>query len=165
MQPIAPSEPAPAPIPHAAELFQGRPAGLVSRVLAAVVDVAAVAAVVGVLYLGVTGVRFVLFPARFTFPEPSVWLSVPLILAIAVAYLTEGWVSNGRSWGDALLGVRVVTSYSRRPPRVIRSLVRAVLCVAFPIGLLWVPLSRRNRSVQDVLVGTSVVYDWTTRPV
>jgi hypothetical protein len=37
--------------------------------------------------------------------------------------------------------------------------VRALLCVLFPVGLLWVLLSGENRSVQDVVLRTSVVYD------
>jgi hypothetical protein len=34
-----------------------------------------------------------------------------------------------------------------------------VLCTLFPIGLVWVLVSGENRSVQDVLLRTSVVYD------
>jgi hypothetical protein len=33
-----------------------------------------------------------------------------------------------------------------------------VLCTLFPIGLLWVLVSRENRSVQDLMLRTSVVY-------
>jgi uncharacterized RDD family membrane protein YckC len=47
---------------------------------------------------------------------------------------------------------------------VVRSLARAVLYVLFPAGLLWVVASRRNASVQDLVVGTAVVYDWTYHP-
>jgi hypothetical protein len=35
--------------------------------------------------------------------------------------------------------------------------------VLFPILLLWVAVSRQNRSVQDLVLRTSVVYDWTAR--
>jgi uncharacterized RDD family membrane protein YckC len=44
-----------------------------------------------------------------------------------------------------------------------RSLLRAVTCVVFPIGLFWAALSKRNASVQDLVFGTSVVYDWHER--
>jgi uncharacterized RDD family membrane protein YckC len=43
-------------------------------------------------------------------------------------------------------------------------LARAVLYVLFPAGLLWVLASRRNASVQDLVVGTAVVYDWAYHP-
>jgi hypothetical protein len=38
--------------------------------------------------------------------------------------------------------------------------VRAVVYVVFPLGLLWSAVSSSRRSLQDVLVGSVVVYDW-----
>ena len=36
--------------------------------------------------------------------------------------------------------------------------VRAVACVLFPVGLLWVVVDRRRRSLQDVVLGSRLVY-------
>jgi hypothetical protein len=36
--------------------------------------------------------------------------------------------------------------------------------VAFPIGLLWVLVSRKNASVQDLIVRSAVVYYWSYLP-
>jgi len=44
------------------------------------------------------------------------------------------------------------------------SLIRALLCVYFPFGLLWAGIDRRHRSVQDLILRTSVVHDWLIRP-
>ena len=33
----------------------------------------------------------------------------------------------------------------------------------FPVVLFWVVVSRENRSLPDVLLRTSVVYDWTSK--
>ena len=45
-------------------------------------------------------------------------------------------------------------------------LIRAALCVHLPLLLIWVAFSRQQRSVQDLIVGTHVVYDWGgSRPV
>ena len=52
-------------------------------------------------------------------------------------------------------------SFRGRKLRVVGAFVRAVFCTAFPIGLLWCAVSPANRSVQDVVLRTSVVYDWT----
>jgi hypothetical protein len=38
-----------------------------------------------------------------------------------------------------------------------------VLCVLFPLLLFWAVVDRHRRSVQDLLVRTSVVYDWKVR--
>ena len=43
----------------------------------------------------------------------------------------------------------------------VRAVVRAVLCALFPLLLVWVAVNRHNRSVQDLVVGTSVIYDWS----
>lgn len=41
-----------------------------------------------------------------------------------------------------------------------RAGLRAVLCVMFPSGLLWVVVSPRRRPVQVVMLLSIVVYDW-----
>ena len=90
----------------------------------------------------------------------SLWLSGPLGGLLAVAYLTAGWGTTGRSLGKQLAGLRVVhRTGSRLGP--VRALLRAVLYVLFPAGLLWVLVSRHNASVQDLLVRSAVVYDWS----
>ena len=42
--------------------------------------------------------------------------------------------------------------------------MRSAFCVFFPIGLFWCVISPERRSVQDVVLWTSVVYDWMPRP-
>jgi hypothetical protein len=37
--------------------------------------------------------------------------------------------------------------------------LRAALCVVFPLGLLWCALSRHRRSLQDLVIGSAVLYD------
>jgi uncharacterized RDD family membrane protein YckC len=36
--------------------------------------------------------------------------------------------------------------------------LRAVACVVFPVGLLWVVVDKRRRSLQDIVFRTRVVY-------
>lgn len=147
-------------IPRPARPFQGRPAGLVTRIGAAIVDGAVIGVVVAVLYAGAVGVRFVISPSSFSMSDNPSWAIVPLVIAVTVAYFTESWSSNGRTYGDALLGLRVVRIDGQRIT-VPRALLRAALCTAFPVGLLWVAVSRSNRSVHDLLLRTKVIYDWS----
>jgi uncharacterized RDD family membrane protein YckC len=65
--------------------------------------------------------------------------------------------------GKQVAGLRVVDRAGRRLS-LGRSFCRAVLYVLFPAGLLWVLASRRNASVQDLIVGTAVLYDWAYHP-
>jgi len=133
-------------------------AGLVTRLLVAAVDaVAVVIATVG-LYLGVTGVSFFWSPLRFQWPQPSPWTSTLTLVVVAAAYLTVAWATTGRTYGATLLGVRVLAR-SRSRLGWVRAMLRAIICVLVPIGLLWSAISPARRSWQDILVGTVVVYD------
>lgn len=145
--------------PPVARGLQGHRAGIVSRFLADAIDLLViVVAVVGV-YLGVSVVRFLLHPRRFTWPEVSALNLGTLGWILLIAYLTIGWANTGRTWGKGVLGLRVVSSKDAGLP-LWRAFVRATLCALFPIGLFWSAISTRNQSVQDLLVRTTVVYDW-----
>ncbi len=37
---------------------------------------------------------------------------------------------------------------------------RSILSIVFALGLLWSIISHKNKSVQDILLGTEVVFDW-----
>jgi uncharacterized RDD family membrane protein YckC len=139
--------------------MQGQRAGIVSRFLADAIDLlVVVTAVVGV-YFAVSGIRFLLRPRRFSWPEVSTLRLGTLGWILLIAYLTIGWANTGRTWGKGVLGLRVVSSRDAGLP-LWRAFVRATLCALFPIGLFWSAVSGRNESIQDLLVRTSVVYDW-----
>ncbi|TGD89301.1 RDD family protein [Mycolicibacterium sp. CH28] len=133
-------------------------AGIVSRGLAALVDMAVVIVTMGALYLGLVLTTLMVNPAAFRFPAPNVVFSSAVTFVVAVLYLTLCWTLSGRTVGAVLLGVRVAGRRAE-PLRVAVALLRAAACVVFPIGLLWVGVDRQRRSVQDIVLGTRVVYD------
>jgi uncharacterized RDD family membrane protein YckC len=151
-------------IPPAARGLQGRRAGLVSRLLANTVDFCIVALVVAAGYAGASALRFLWNSRTFTFPAPGFGVLVIVGGVVMGLYLAACWTATGRTYGDHLLGLRVVNWRGRRL-RPVGALLRAVLCVLFPIGLFWIALSRENRSLQDVLLRSSVVYDWSRTPL
>ena len=143
-----------------ARALQGHRAGFASRVVADVVDLG-VAWLLGLLALLIAGVvRYLLTGPPLRLPVLPNWLDASVGAAIAVGYLTFNWSATGRSVGKQLAGLRVVDRAGRRLT-VWRSVTRAVLYVLFPAGLLWILASRRNASLQDLVVGTVVLYDWT----
>jgi uncharacterized RDD family membrane protein YckC len=145
-----------------ARALQGRRAGFVSRVVADALDLAVVwvLGLSALLFAGV--VRYLVTGPPFRMPVLPVWLDGVAGAAIAVGYLTVGWASTGRTVGKQVSGLRVLEGSGGRL-RLRRALVRAVLYTVFPAGLLWVLVSRHNASLQDHLVGTAVVYDWSYR--
>jgi uncharacterized RDD family membrane protein YckC len=149
-------------LPIEADERQGTHAGVVSRVLAMVVDAAYSVVLVGLAYGLWTVARLMLRPRQFTWPQVSYVTLVTAALIVAAIMLTASWAGTGRSPGGRLMGLRVLGP-DGSPPRFGRSLLRAIACVAFPIGLFWSALSKRNASVQDLVFRTSVAYDWHER--
>ena len=151
------------PIPKEARDFQGRRAGLVTRVAAAAIDVGVTVIALLVGYAAVCAVVFFAPPRGFDPPTPPPWLAVTALHVALMLYLATFWNRGGRTYGCHLMGLRVVDRKGRLL-RAVPALLRAAFCVIFPIGLLWIAVSRANRSVQDVVLRTSVVYDWDVRP-
>jgi uncharacterized RDD family membrane protein YckC len=150
-----PAEPA-APSPPARAT--GEPAGFVTRAAANAVDVVLVSLALALGYAGVAGFRFLLAPRSFHLVGLEfAWVVVAVGLGLVV-YWTATWAGPGRTHGDELMGLRVVGPGGARL-HLLHAAARAVLCVLFLPGLFWVLFSRRDRSVQDVVLRTAVVYD------
>lgn len=149
-------------IPKEARAFQGRRAGVVTRVVAAGIDAALVALVLLGTYLGYAGLLFLLDPRGFAFPDAHVFRSLLAGALVLGLYLTVAWAAGGRTYGNLLLGLRVVGLYGG-DVGWFHAALRAACYVVFPIGLVWVAFDPRQRSIQDRVLATSVVYDWHPR--
>ena len=149
-------------VPRMARGFQGKRAGVVTRTVAGAIDYAVVAGAVVGTFLAIGILRFLLDPRTLAWPT---WTLLQILVmggVYFVLYLTLAWSITGRSLGARVMGVRVV-SFNGRRMFFIGALLRAVFCVLFPIGLFWCVVSRRNRSVQDLVLRTSVIHDWANR--
>ncbi|MFD0420015.1 RDD family protein [Streptomyces sp. NPDC127108] len=133
-----------------------------SRAFAALIDALVVAGLGLAAQLGGGAARLLVSGPPFSVPDPPAWLTAVSGSLIAVLYLTSGWGLAGRTFGDQALGLRVVARSGRRLG-IGRALLRAVLCLLFPLGLLWVPLSRRSASAQDLVLASAVIHDWVPR--
>jgi uncharacterized RDD family membrane protein YckC len=150
------------PVPRGARDFQGRRAGVVTRTIAGAVDYLIVAVAVLGTYVGWGVLLFLFDPRSFSWPRWSFLAFLGLGWGYLFCYLAIGWMATGRTVGARLMGVRVVNFRGQRL-RPVGAVLRSAFCVVFPIGLFWCALSAANRSVQDVVLRTSVVYDWTSR--
>ena len=145
--------------PEGAAERQGLRAGVVSRLAAAAIDMVYVAAVLGVVYLGLAGFRLMRNARTFSWLQPTFPQVLLASAIVTVIVLTVAWWSTGRTAGMRVMGLRLVSRGGNHVGPVI-ALVRAVACVAFPLGLFWSAVSKRSASVHDLLLGTSVIYDW-----
>ena len=150
------------PVPVEARPYQGRRAGIVSRILACSIDFAVVLVVLASAYIGWAALLFLVNPTGFTFPSVTLLMGLIVGGAFLFVYLTMLWTTTGKTYGDHVLGLRVVNFRGDRV-HFIGGVLRAAFCVFFPIGLFWCVVSSENRSVQDVVLRTSVIYDWKPR--
>jgi len=149
--------------PEEARAIQGQTAGFVTRLAANIIDMVVLAITWVGFLLFISLARFIAHPLRgWHLPEPPTWESGLTICLLAIVYLTIGWSGTGRSVGKRMAGLSVHTS-SGAQLKAGRALARAVLYVVFPIGFVWVLVSRKNKSLYDILLATSVVYDWGLR--
>lgn len=132
-------------------------AGIVSRGVAAVIDLLVAGAIVGSLYVGVALTKLMLAPSSFSFPALNVFFSTAVTFTVAVLYLAACWFTSGCTAGAVVMGLRVEGRRSSRVSLVV-ALLRAVACVVFPVGLALVAVDRQRRSVHDLVLGTRVVY-------
>lgn len=147
-------------IPQEARQFQGKRAGIVSRVLANSIDFIGVLVALGATYAGVQAFSFLLNPSSWRASTPSFGFAFILGGIYLFVYFAVSWAMSGRTYGDHVMGLRVVNFRGERM-RWSGSIVRSAFCVAFPIGLFWLIISPRDRSVQDAVLRTSVIYDWS----
>jgi uncharacterized RDD family membrane protein YckC len=130
---------------------------------AAVVDFLVLLGALGATYVGWSAFLLLLRGDRFRFPTPSFTVAYAVGACVLTVYLAAAWTITGRTYGGHLLGLRVVNATGHRM-RPLGALLRAVICVVFPIGLFWCAVSGTNRAVHDLVMRTSVVYDWEERP-
>jgi uncharacterized RDD family membrane protein YckC len=139
---------------------QGQRAGFVSQAIGAALDAGWIIVVDFVVLVVFGFLRFLLTDKAYALPQPGPVLNVLLVYVIGVALLSSAWSGSGRAPGMAILGLRVVGRDGRRLSSR-RAFWRAVLGVAtFGLGVLWVLVSRKNKSLYDIVCGSAVVYEW-----
>lgn len=139
------------------EPAQLRDAGIVSRSMAAGIDLVVVLALMSGGYLATAFVVFAVHVRDFRFPSVPWIFTATGFFTASILYLFVCWAVTERSVGHAVLGLRLVNTTGGHV-RVHRLLGRAAFCTVFPVGLAWVAMSRRRRSLQDIVLRTRVVY-------
>ncbi|MDY6808856.1 RDD family protein [Gordonia sp. HNM0687] len=132
-------------------------AGIVSRGIAAFIDLATVWALLGSAYIGFAVAMLVVNASSFSFPNPGPLFTAAGLIVASIGYNTLCWAISGRTLGCVVMGLRV-RGRKRDVMRPSIALIRAVFYTFFPIGLAWAAVDLRRRSIQDVILGTRVIY-------
>ncbi len=99
------------------------------------------------------------------------WNRTNIVVAIIFVvweffYFGYSWAASGRTFGMAVLGIRVVRDDGRGldPWRgVVRALVFPLSFIFFGLGFLGILIQREHRALHDLIAGTAVVYAWDAR--
>jgi uncharacterized RDD family membrane protein YckC len=144
---------------------RGQYAGIVSRFVAFVVDVAASS---GVFMLTLAAASFA---ASVVTGKAINWNRGDVVVVVFFAvwefvYFGYSWAANGKTFGAALLGIQVVgeegaAAGTRRG--IVRVLAFPLSFLLCGLGFLGILLGRQRRALHDVLAGTAVVYTWDAR--
>jgi uncharacterized RDD family membrane protein YckC len=152
--------------PPAARLsFQDRFAGAVSRFVAYIIDVAVST---GVFTLAVAGASFV---ASVITNHPVSWDRTNIVVTIIYLaweflYFAYSWAASGKTFGMAVLGVRVISAdgaAATARQAVVRTLAFPLSFLLLGLGFLGIVLQRDRRALHDLIAGTAVIYAWDAR--
>ena len=157
----------PTPMPAGARALQGERAGFVTRVVAAIIDALLIFVIVLATVAALWMLSFLINPVSGATPvvEENARRVPPVLVMIFYGYFlnwlywTITWATSGRTVGNLIMGIRVIDRHGNHLGWFVAA-VRSAFCTVFPLGLLWAVVSNSNRSVQDVVLRTSVIYDW-----
>ncbi len=140
--------------------LQGRRAGIVSRGVALTIDFGVVLIGYPLIMWGIGIVQGLVHFEQPSYPDLPNGLTVAIYAAWSWGYFALSWWATGRTIGQALLGLRVV-SRGRRRIGPIRSAIRTWVMFAtmFVIGPLWLLFSKSRLAIHDRAANSQVVHD------
>ena len=145
--------------------YQGNYAGSVSRFVAYAIDLLVSSAVFALALAAISyGVHIV------TGHDVSWNRSSPVVIVLYVLlqffYFGYSWAVSGRTFGMAMLGIRVVRADGTvLPPKqaIVRSLVFPLSFLLFGLGFIGILVQHEHRALHDLIAGTAVIYSWDAR--
>jgi uncharacterized RDD family membrane protein YckC len=145
--------------------FLGRYAGFASRYVAFIVDEGTITGLFALTVALVSFAAKVLTGNSISWNKGDVWLSLAFV-GWQFIYFAYSWAASGKTFGMALLGVRVVRADgadagARRA--VVRTLALPLSFLLFGLGFLGILLGDQRRALHDVIAGTAVLYSWDAR--
>jgi len=152
-------------IPDKSVTAQGNYAGSVSRFLAYAIDLFASSAVYTLVLAAISYVVQIVSGKQVSWNRQDIVVVVTYV-AWEFLYFGYSWAVSGRTFGMAVLGVRVVRADGAvaEPWRgVVRSLVFPLSFLLLGLGFLGILVQRERRALHDLIAGTAVIYAWDAR--
>ena len=145
--------------------YQGNYAGSVSRFAAYAIDLAVSTAVFSLALAAISYGVHVVTGHEVSWNRSDTVVAV-LFVAWQFVYFGYSWAASGRTFGMAVLGIRVVRAdgLTLKPRQgVIRALVFPLSFLLLGLGFLGILVQREHRALHDLIAGTAVIYAWDAR--
>lgn len=152
--------------PLATELsMQGHYAGAASRLAAFAADALASNGVFLLAFAAVSYAVGIVTGQTITWSRDDLAVGI-VFLGWEFVYYAYSWATSGKTFGMALLGLRVVhRSGAHVSPReaIVRSVAFPLSFLLLGLGFLGILVQRDRRALHDLIAGTAVIYDWDAR--
>jgi uncharacterized RDD family membrane protein YckC len=144
---------------------QGTYAGAVSRFAAFTIDLFTSSAAFALALAAISYAVHVVTGRQISWNKQDVVVAV-IFVAWQFVYFGYSWAVSGRTFGMAVLGVRVVGADGTAldPWRgAVRALVFPLSFLLCGLGFLGILVQRERRALHDLIAGSAVVYAWDAR--
>jgi uncharacterized RDD family membrane protein YckC len=145
--------------------YQAHYAGAVSRLAAYAIDITVAS---GLFSLALAGISYVV---DLLTGHQVHWNRSNIVVAIIYfgwlgLYFAYSWAVSGRTFGMAVLGIRVVRADGTDLPpsrAIVRTLAFPLSFLLFGLGFLGILVGREHRALHDVIADSAVIYAWDAR--
>jgi uncharacterized RDD family membrane protein YckC len=145
--------------------YQAHYAGAVSRFAAYAIDITVAT---GMFSLALAAISYGLDVVT---GHQVGWSRANIVVAIIYfawlgVYFAYSWAVSGRTFGMAVLGIRVVKADGTDLPpsrAIVRTLAFPLSFLLFGLGFLGILVGREHRALHDVIAGSAVIYAWDAR--
>lgn len=144
---------------------QGHYAGAVTRLAAFAIDQSVATAAFAVATAVISWALHLVTAGEVDW-TPSAWLTALLFTGWLFVYYAYPWSVSGKTFGMALLGIRVVRrDGAPTSPRhgIVRTLAFPLSFMTLGLGFVPIITGRHHRALHDAIAGTAVVYSWDAR--
>ena len=144
---------------------QGHYAGSVSRFLAYAIDITVSSAVFALALAAISYVAKVVTGHDVSWNKGNAVVAA-VFVAWEFLYFGYSWAASGKTFGMAVLGIRVVMADGTtiEPRRgALRALVFPLSFLLCGLGFLGILVQRERRALHDLIAGTAVIYAWDAR--
>jgi uncharacterized RDD family membrane protein YckC len=145
--------------------YQGHYAGSVSRFAAYAIDLTASTGVFSLALAAISYGVHIVTGHNVSWSRSDIVVAV-IFVAWEFLYFGYSWAVSGRTFGMAVLGIRVVRADGTvLDPRhaIVRTLAFPLSFLLCGLGFLGILVQREHRALHDLIADTAVIYAWDAR--